>query len=262
MSDPPKNLSRYDRQMAFVDLGPAGQRRLRAGRAVIVGVGGLGSWVAEMLARAGVGFLRLVDPDYVDTTNLHRQAMYDQADADSHKPKVQAAAEHLAKINSATVVEGVETRLDRENVSVLAGGVDVILDGTDNFPTRFILNDYAVREGRPWVFAGVVGAEAQTLTVLPGQTACLRCVFDAPPPPCIEPTCRTVGVLPPAVVAVAGIEAMEAMKILAGCAHQVSPFLLKMDLWNNTLQRIDATRASAAAPCPCCKRRHFEFLET
>ena len=253
--------ARYSRQIQFEGLGPAGQRRLAAGRALIVGVGGLGSWVAELLARSGVGFLRLVDDDRVDLTNLHRQTMYDTADAEIKVPKVRAAARHLARINSAVTIECVQERLSTANVDTLAGDVDVIVDGTDNFAARFLLNDFAVLASKPWVFAGVVGAEAQVMTIVPGKTACLRCIFEAPPPPCVEPTCRTTGVLPAAVAAIASIQAMEATKILAGHRELVSPYLLKFDLWTNALQRIDTTRSAADTPCPCCRGRRFDFLE-
>jgi adenylyltransferase/sulfurtransferase len=251
-------MLRYDRQMAFPHLGAEGQRRLMSGRALIVGVGGLGSWVAELLARAGVGFLRLVDGDKVDLTNIHRQAMFTEADAAAGRFKAEAAAEYLKRTNVNVSVEAVAERLDAGNVARLARGVDLIIDGTDNFAARFVINDYAVKTGMPWIFAGVVGAESQTMTIMPGRTACLRCVFDSPPPPCVDPSCRTAGVLGPAVAAIASIEALEAMKILAGRAGDVSPYLLKMDLWRNTLQRIDA---AANSNCPCCKKRQFDFLE-
>jgi len=261
MNDGLSRLLRYSRQTAFPQLGAAGQRRLLAGRALVVGVGGLGSWAGELLARAGVGFLRLVDADKVDLTNIHRQAMYDEADAAAARLKVEAAAEHIGRINSDVAVEAAAERLTAGNIARLAGGVDVILDGTDNFATRFLINDYAVKTNLPWVFAGVVGTEAQTMTIVPGRTACLRCVFDSPPPPCVDPSCRSQGVLAPAVAAIASVQAAEAMKILAGSTGDVSPYLLKIDLWKNTIHRIDAAAAAAGADCPCCKKRLFEFLD-
>lgn len=249
---------RYRRQIAYAGLAGDGQRSLQAARAMIVGVGGLGSWTAELLARAGVGFLRLIDDDRVDLTNLHRQAMYDETDASAGALKARAAAAHIKRINGAVAVEPVVARLDAGNVASLADNVDVIIDGTDNFATRFIINDYAVKTNRPWVFAGVLGAEAQTMTIVPGRTACLRCVFESPPPPCIDPTCRSAGVLGPAVATIAAIQAAEAMKILSGRSEKVSPYLVKLDLWANTFQRIDA--ASARLDCPCCKQGHYDFL--
>jgi len=256
-----RNLLRYGRQTAFASLGASGQRRLMAGRALIVGVGGLGSWVAELLARSGVGMLRLADDDRVDITNIHRQAMYDERDAAERRLKVEAAAACLSRINADVAVETAAERLDAANVARLADGVHVIMDGTDNFATRFVINDYCVKTHLPWVFAGVVGSQAQTMTVVPGRTACLRCVFDSPPPPCVDPSCRTDGVMAPAVAAIASVQAAEAIKILSGRAEDASPYLLKLDLWKNTLQRIDAAAAAADNNCPCCKRRQFEFLE-
>jgi len=259
MADPAgNNFARYQRQTAFGPLAVAGQRRLAAGRVLIVGVGGLGSWAAELLARAGVGFLRLADADRVDRTNIHRQSLYDEDDARVRRPKVEAAAARLARINADVTVEPVAARLDADNVAALADGVDLILDGTDNFPSRFVLNDYAVQAGRPWVFAGVVGAEGQVLPVLPGRTACLRCLYDAPPPPCQDPSCQAAGVLGPAVAAISAVQAAEAVKILSGRIEAVRGHLLKLDLWRNTVQRIDT--GSPRADCECCVRRRFEYL--
>ena len=254
-------ISRYERQIAFDQLGVAGQHRLQAARVLIVGVGGLGSWAAELLARAGAGFLRLVDNDKVDTTNLHRQAMYDESDTANRKPKVLAAAEHIKQINSTVTVEPIVTRLDKDNIDALAADVDLILDGTDNFPTRFIINDYAVKFGKPWIFAGVVGSEAQTMTILPPSTPCLRCIYDSAPPPCMDPTCRSAGVLGPAVAAIASMQAFEAIKILTGQTDQISTYLTKLDFWANTFQRIDISQACTDVNCPCCKQKLFEFLE-
>lgn len=256
-------LKRYERQMIFPGLGLDAQRKLMQSRAVVVGVGGLGSWVADLLARAGVGMLRLVDSDRVDITNLHRQGLYDESDARAGDAKVHAAARRLGAINSQLEIQPVRRRLDAANIYELAGDVDLILDGTDNFAARFIINDYAVKTGTPWVFAGAVAAEAQTMTIIPHRTPCLRCIFDAPPPPCTDPACRIAGVLGPAVATIAAIEATEAVKILAGCRDRASPYLLKLDLWDNRLQRIDAASAckDVPFPCPCCKGGHFDFLE-
>jgi len=251
---------RYDRQQAYVDLGAEGQERLSAARALIVGVGGLGSWLCELLARAGVGMLRLVDSDRVDWTNVHRQAMYDESDAEANRPKARAAARRLKRINSEITVEPLVAKMGADNIEELAGDADVILDGTDNFATRFLLNDYAVKANKPWVFAGVVRAEGQTMTVVPHRTACLRCIYEGPPPEGMELRAANVGVLGPAVAALASIEALEAMKILSGRLDAVSPYLLKLELWNNEVYRIDAAKASANLQCPCCVQGRFEYL--
>lgn len=253
--------SRYSRQVLVAGLGLAGQRALMEGRALVVGVGGLGSWVAELLARAGVGFLRLVDPDQVDLTNIHRQALYTEADAARHVPKVEAAEARLSEINSAVAVEAVAARLERANIALLADGMNVLVDGTDNFATRYLVNDYAVKTGVPWVFAGVIRSEAQVMAVLPGRTACLRCILETPPPPCEDPSCRTAGVLGPAVAAVAALQAVEVVKILAGRPESVSPYLLKLDYWANSARQVATVGAARRADCPCCGQRDFEFLE-
>ena len=253
-------VGRYDRQIAFAPLGRTGQRRLREGSALIIGVGGLGCVTAELLARAGVGRLRLVDDDVVHLENLHRQVLYDEGDAAAGAPKAEAAMRRLHEINSDVCVEAVVARLDADNAEDLARGLDVIIDGTDNFATRFIINDLAVRDGAPWIFAGGVGGEAQTMTIVPGRSPCLRCVFDSPPPTCVDPNCRTGGIIGPTVVAVAAMQSAEAMKILSGRAEDASTFLTKFDLWGNTIQRIDIAEACRDVDCPCCKLRDFEFL--
>ncbi len=260
INDAKAGPDRYQRQMAFAPLGYKGQAALSAGRGLVVGVGGLGTWTAELLARAGVGFLRLVDPDKVEEANIHRQGLFDEADAAAGTFKVHAAAGRIRRINRDVTIEASVARLTADNVETLAGDVSVILDGTDNFQTRFVINDYAVKTHRAWVFAGVVGAEAQTMTIVPGRTPCLRCVHDSPAPVCVEPTCRGAGVLGPAVAAIASIEAMEAVKILSGNIEAISPYLLKLDLWTNALQRIDASVAASQVACPCCKGGHFEYL--
>ena len=163
------NLARYARQVAFDGLGLTGQKKLASGRALIVGVGGLGSWVAELLARAGVGSLRLADPDKVDVTNIHRQALYSEADAAAGLFKVEAARRRLAEINSGVTVETAAERVDHRNIAALAADAGVVIDGTDNFAARFLINDYAVKTGRPWIFAGCIRAEWQTMAVLPGR---------------------------------------------------------------------------------------------
>lgn len=255
------SLSRYERQMVYAPLGLGGQRALAQRKALIVGVGGLGSWSCQLLARFGVGALRLVDDDRVQLNNLHRQALYTEDDAEQAAGKVQVAARRLAKFNSEVKVEPVEERLTADNVEALAEGMDVILDGTDNFAARFVINDYSVKAGVPWVFAGVVGAEAQMMPIVPGRTACLRCISETPPPPCVDPSCRTAGVLGPAVAAIASMQAMEAVKILSGNLEAVSPYLVKIDFWTNQFQRIDAAAASRTIDCPCCKQRRFEYLD-
>jgi len=258
MNEPNDEMLRYHRQMAFGGIGLAGQRALQASSALVVGVGGLGSWVAELLVRSGVGKLVIVDDDKVDMTNIHRQGLYDQSAAEAREPKVAAAKKRLAEINNLSAIETRQVRAEAANIAELAAGANLIIDGTDNFHTRFIINDYAVKNSLPWVFAGVVSAEAQMMPIIPSKTACLRCIFDAPPPPCSDPTCRQAGVLGPAVAAIASMQAIEAVKILSGNSDTAAPFLTKIDFWTNQIQRI----TSAMAPdCPCCGAGHFDYLD-
>jgi adenylyltransferase/sulfurtransferase len=261
MSSEQDKLSRYERQMVFGPVGLAGQRVLARKKALVVGVGALGSWSSQLLVRMGAGVVRLVDDDCVAMNNLHRQCLYTEDDALQAAPKVDAAARKLAKFNSQVRIEPVQQRLSAANILELASGMDVILDGTDNFAARFLINDYSVKYNVPWVFAGVVGAEAQIMSIVPGRTPCLRCVSETPPPPCVDPSCRIAGVLGPAAAAVASVQAMEAAKILTGHADAVSPYLLKVDFWKNEYQRIDVSAACRNIDCPCCKQRHFEYLE-
>ena len=254
-------LRRYQRQMVLPALGLAAQKRLAAGRVLVVGVGGIGTWAAELLARAGVGFLRLVDDDRVELTNIHRQALYGESEAAGLLSKPAAAARRLGEINGQTVVEPIETRLDRHNIAGLAGDVDMILDGTDNWPSRFLINDFAVKHGKAWVLAGAVGTEAQTMVIIPGRTPCLRCVLDCPPETCTADCCRTAGVLGPAVAAIAAFQAAEAIKILAGRPEAVNPNLLKFDVWRNTVQQMCLQRPAGASACVCCGEKEYEFLE-
>ena len=254
------DFERYARQMVFEPVGLAGQKALAQGRVLIVGVGGLGSWVAELLARAGVGYLRLADDDRVDMVNLHRQGLYAEADAQGSVPKVQAAAARLRQLNSQVTVQAVAQRVDHRNIAALADDVDVIIDGTDNFATRFLINDYSVKAAKPWIFAGAVQAEAQAAAFIPGRTPCLRCVLDELPPVCRDPNCRTAGVLSMPLAAIASFEAMEAVKILLGRLDVVSPFLLKLDLWSNQVQRLNLSN-HRNPQCECCGQRQFEYLE-
>ncbi len=250
---------RFDRQVRFAPLGEAGQARLEEARALLVGCGALGGSLAQNLVRAGVGELVLVDRDVVELTNLPRQILFEDRHAEAGTPKVEAAAETLARIGGPTRVVPHAAHLDARNLGELAAGCDLVLDGTDNLPTRYLLNDFCVERGLPWVYAGVVGSEGLVLPVLPDADGapCLRCVFPDPPPPGALPTCDTAGVILPAVAAVAGIAAGLALRILAG-DRAIEPALLRVDVWTGECRRVSAGRD---ADCPCCGRREFPFLE-
>jgi molybdopterin/thiamine biosynthesis adenylyltransferase len=250
---------RYSRQELFAGLGPQGQARLGASRVVVVGVGALGSALAEMMARAGVGALRVVDRDFVEPSNLQRQSLFDEEDAARALPKAVAAAARLGRINSEVEVDGRVADLAADTAPALLEGADLVLDGTDNFETRFVLNDLCVRDGRPWVYGACVGAYGLALAVRPGTTPCLRCLLQERPEPGSGPTCDTAGVVAPIVHVIAGIQAAEALKLLAGRTEDLLPGLVTVDLWQGRFDVLDLART--APSCPACTERRFEFLE-
>ena len=251
---------RYSRQIRFAAVGPEGQSRLAAARVAIVGCGALGSVVAMTLARAGVGHLRIIDRDIPELSNLPRQVLFDEADVAAGLPKAAAAARHLIRINSAAEIEPVVADLTPSNAEALLAGVDVIVDGTDNFEARFIVNEYACRHGVPWVHGGAIGAEGRVMTVLPGRTACLRCLIPDPPAPGVMPTCDTAGIIGPAAFVVGAVEAAEAMKLLVGAVDCVGNRLLACDLWDWGWRSIDLS-ILAEHGCPTCRSGDFPWLE-
>src|SRR5438094_2002019 len=209
-------LERYSRQMRFGGIGEAGQRRLLESHVTLCGCGALGTVLANALVRAGVGHLRLVDRDFIETHNLQRQVLFDEHDVAENLPKAEAAARKLSAINSSVHVEPVVTDIDRTNILELAADADLILDGTDNFEIRYLINDVAVKLGKPWVYGGSIGSHGQTMTILPGETPGLRCVFEAAPAPGGAGTCEPAGVLSPVVNMVARFQLAEALKVLTG----------------------------------------------
>lgn len=255
----PAPSGRYSRQELFAGLGPAGQARLRAARVVVVGVGALGSALAEMMARAGVGALRLVDRDFVEPSNLQRQCLFDEDDAARALPKAVAAAARLGRINSEVALEARVADLAADTAASLLDGADLVLDGTDNFETRFVVNDLCVRDGRPWVYGACVGAYGLALAVRPGTTPCLRCLLQEQPAPGSAPTCDTAGVVAPIVHVIAGIQAAEALKLLAGRTGDLLPGLVTVDLWQG---RFDVLELASTPPtCPACTERRFDSLD-
>jgi adenylyltransferase/sulfurtransferase len=251
---------RYSRQTRFAPLGTVGQTRLAGSRVVVVGCGALGGVSALALARAGVGSLRLIDRDLPEVSNLPRQMLFDEADVAEGLPKAVAATRHLARINSASHCEAVVSDLTAERVDALLGGCDLVVDGTDNFETRFIINEYCCRAGLPWIHGGAIGAEGRVLTVVPGRTACLRCLVPDPPVPGSLPTCDTTGIIGPAALVVGAVQAAEAMKVLALGTESVGHRLLACDLWEGTWRTVDLS-SLAVAGCPTCRGRDFPWLE-
>jgi adenylyltransferase/sulfurtransferase len=255
------SLERYSRQMRFHGVGEQGQRRLLQSRVVLCGCGALGTVLANALVRAGVGQLRLIDRDFIETHNLQRQVLFDEHDVAENLPKAEAAARKLGAINSGVHVEPVVTDIDRTNILDLVHDADLILDGTDNFEIRYLINDIAVKLGKPWVYGGCIGSHGQTMTILPGQTPCLRCVFEAAPAPGETGTCETAGVLAPIVNIIASLQATEAIKILTGQLGCINRELIYLDVWDNVQRRIKIAPLLGKVDCPCCQRRNFEWLE-
>jgi adenylyltransferase/sulfurtransferase len=217
--------------------------------------------LANILVRAGVGHVRIVDRDFIETSNLQRQVLFDEHDVAENLPKAEAAARKLGAINSSVYVEPVVTDIDRTNIEELCKDADLILDGTDNFEVRYLINDIAVKLGKPWVYGGSIGSHGQTMTILPGETPCLRCVFEAAPAPGEAGTCETAGVLSPIVNIVASFQATEAFKILTGRRDQINRELIYIDVWENIQRKIKIAPLLGRVDCPCCQRRQFEWLD-
>lgn len=249
-------MSRYSRQELFAGIGPEGQRRLRASRALVVGCGALGSALAETLVRAGVGALTVVDRDFVEESNLQRQSLFDEEDARRGLPKAAAAEARLRRLNSEVAVRGLVADVSPENVDGLVRGADLVLDGTDNFETRYLLNDACLRSRVPWVYGACVGSYGLALLVRPGVSPCLRCVMGERPAPGTGPTCDTAGVVSPIVQVIAGIQAAEALKVLAGRPESLLPGLATVDLWAGSFDVVDLR--DKAPSCPACTTGRFE----
>ena len=248
-------LARYSRQTRFAPFGLEGQRRLSAASVLVCGCGALGSAAAELLVRAGVGKVRVVDRDYLELHNLQRQSLYDEADVASGLPKAAIAEKKLRAINSSIAIEGVVADINHRNMEALCESVDVIVDGLDNFETRFLINDASHKLNIPWIYGGCLGAEGQVLVILPGKTPGLHALIPDVPPPGATPTCDVAGVMGPIVQMVASLQAMEALKLLAGYEAALSPFLTVFDLWNNRIRQIDVGGMPIG-----CSNGDFEWL--
>lgn len=253
----PASQERYSRQVLFPGIGSAGQQRLLDSRVAIVGCGATGSALASLLARAGVGTLRIIDRDYVEPSNLQRQALFDESDAADSVPKAIAACRNISRFNSQIVAEPHATDLTSENSDQLLREVQLILDGTDNFETRYLVNDYAVKNSVPWIYVAAVGSYAITMNIVPGETACLSCIFPEPPSGMLE-TCDTAGILNSAVSLAASVAATEALKLLTGARVQLRSTLLSHDLWLN--QRSEISAGKPRPDCRTCGAREFVHL--
>ena len=252
---------RYRRQTAFAELGKAGQDRLTGSRVAIVGVGALGSVIAERLVRAGVGFVRLIDRDWVEWDNLPRQTLFTESDALEKLPKAIAATTHLQAINSEVTIEPLVVDLVPANAMEVLSDVELVLDGTDNFETRFLINDVSLERGIPWLHGGCVGASGQTMACIPNVTACFRCLMPEPMPADQQATCDSAGVIGPAITIIAGWQALEAIKILSGNREAVSRKLHTFDFWHNEFRQISIQPMRTGVGCPACGNGKRDFLD-
>lgn len=249
---------KYSRQILFAGIGEQGQERLLASSAVLVGCGAIGAAAANLLVRAGVGRVRIVDRDFVEPSNLQRQVLFDEADAREALPKAVAAERKLRSINASVAVEGVVADINPHNAEELFADFDLILDGTDNFETRFLVNDFAVKSGKPWIYAAAVASYGLAMAIRPGVTACLACMLSTERnPQGLDETCDTVGVLGPIVNLIASLEVAEAVKLLAGREAALHGRLISCDVWSGRFQSVRVTRNS---DCPVCVRREFAHL--
>jgi molybdopterin/thiamine biosynthesis adenylyltransferase len=251
----PRDRERYSRQILFAGIGERGQQQLLDARVAVAGCGALGTFQAGALARAGVGLVRILDRDYVELSNLQRQWLFDESDVEQGLPKAVAAARKIAGINSDVRVEPVVADLVASNIEDFLGDVELILDGTDNFETRYLINDFAVERGLPWVYGAAVGSYGIAMPVLPGKTACLRCVYPDPPTGA-QPTCETAGVLGTVTALIASLQVSQAIQIL--CGVEPGRKITTVDLWSGEIRQV--AQPGPVADCPACGRREFPYL--
>jgi adenylyltransferase/sulfurtransferase len=250
---------RYSRQILFNEIGRQGQERLLNSRVLLVGCGALGASHAEMLARAGAGTLRIVDRDFVEYTNLQRQTLYREEDAENRVPKAVAAKQRIAEINSEITVEEIVADVNNSNIESLIDGCDIVLDGTDNFQIRYLINDACVKHDKTWIYGAAVSSYGTTMTVVPGETPCLRCVFEDMPDAGSSPTCDTAGVIMPIISSISAVQVSEAIKIITGKREALHRSLMQIDIWQNDWRKIRL--AGPDADCITCAKRNFEFLD-
>jgi adenylyltransferase/sulfurtransferase len=250
---------RYSRQILFREIGKTGQEKLLNSRVLLVGCGALGASHAEMLARAGIGNLRIVDRDFVEFTNLQRQTLYSEQDARDRLPKAIAAKNRIAAINSETKVEAIIADVNYSNIEGLLKDRDLVIDGTDNFQVRYLVNDACVKLGTPWIYGAAVSAYGATMTIIPGETPCLRCIFEEMPGAGSSPTCDTAGVIMPIISSISAVQVSEALKILTGQKQALHRSLMQIDVWQNDWRKIKL--AGPVEDCKTCGRRTFEFLD-
>ncbi|MFC2057189.1 ThiF family adenylyltransferase [Chloroflexota bacterium] len=247
--------NRYSRQTMFPAIGEEGQVKLGKSNMVIIGCGALGTNIANFLVRAGVGKIKIIDRDFIEYHNLQRQVLFNEEDIEAGLPKAVAAERHLRKINSLVEIEGIVADANYTNIEKLCSGADVILDGADNFETRFLINDVALKHGIPWVYGGAIASSGMTMTIIPGKTPCFRCVLPVLPESGASPTCETAGIVGTIPVLVASLQATEAMKVLVG--SEVNRELIMVDIWKGIFHRF---KIEPNEDCPACHGK-YDFLE-
>ena len=249
---------RYSRQMRFDPIGAEGQGRISASRVAVIGAGALGSVAAELLVRAGIAFVRIIDRDFVECSNLQRQSLYDEDDVRKNLPKAEAAAAKLRRINSGVQIESVVDDVNPTNVEDYIRDVDVVLDALDNFETRFVLNDACASQSRPWIYAAAVSSYGLVMPILPGKTPCLRCMLGSLPAPG-GPTCDTAGVIGPITHIIASIQVAEVLKVICRVLEPSDVRLVTYDVWTHNFRRLEPGR-EAMESCPVCSEKRFDYL--
>lgn len=249
-------IDRYSRQILCHSIGKEGQARLGDSSIVIIGCGALGTVIANMMVRAGVGKIRIIDRDLIEYHNLQRQILFNEEDVKNKLPKAVAAERHLKKVNSSVEIEGVVADVHYANIEKLVSGTDLILDGLDNLETRFLINDVSLKHGIPWIYGGAIATYGMTMNIIPGKTPCFRCVFHSVPPPGVIPTCDRAGVIGPAPSIIASLQSVEAMKVLTS-AREINFDVIYLNIWQGTFERF---RPRFRPDCPACKG-NYEFLQ-
>ncbi|MBC8553111.1 MAG: ThiF family adenylyltransferase [Candidatus Brocadiales bacterium] len=256
-----ESLERYSRQILFQHIGEENQKVLMKSTAVVIGCGALGTVSSSYLTRAGIGQIRIIDRDFIEENNLQRQILFDENDISENIPKAIAAQRKLQKISNKVKIEGFVTDANYSNIDKLTKGADIIIDGTDNFQTRFLINDYCVKNSVPWVYGACIGSRGVLMSIIPSKTPCLRCVFEIMPQIGSFPTCDTAGVIGPIAGIIASFQATEAIKILTGDYDSVNKNLLEIDVWDTKFRQIDISGLNDLNNCPTCKLHNYEFLE-
>lgn len=255
------SLARYQKQILFSDIGEPGQHKLRSACVLQIGCGALGCVVADQLVRAGVGTLRVVDRDFVELSNLQRQVLFTEQDVKDHLPKAVVAARRLRQINSEVQIDAHVADVDYRNIQTLAADADLVIDGTDNFEIRYLINDVSLETGIPWIFTGCTGSTGQVMPIFPGRSGCLRCLLPDVPPPGSTETCDTAGVLGPAIGMVASLQSAIALRILSGHADEVPLQLSIVDAWDGTLRSMNVSTLKSQGRCPACHGGERPFLD-